>query len=99
MVNIWGLRPPFEIMKTFLKAIAGIILIGGFIALLSLGLNYLQRPNPLENVEKRLNEAQKEQSVLTENEQKLKTESQTKEWEEVDSSQEKIIIPLKKPIK
>ena len=86
-------------MKTFLKAIAGIILIGGFIALLSLGLNYLQRPNPLENVEKRLNEAQKEQSVLTENEQKLKQESQTKEWEEVDSSQEKIIIPLKKPIK
>jgi len=86
-------------MKTFLKAIAGIILIGGFIALLSLGLNYLQRPNPLENVEKRLDEAQKEQSVLTENEQKLKQESQTKEWEEVDSSQEKIIIPLKKPIK
>ena len=86
-------------MKTFLKAIAGIILIGSFIALLSLGLNYLQRPNPLENVEKRLDEAQKEQSVLTENEQKLKQESQTKEWEEVDSSQEKIIIPLKKPIK
>jgi len=99
VVNIWGLRPPFQIMKTFLKAIAGIILIGGFIALLSLGLNYLQRPNPLENVEKRLDEAQKEQSVLTENEQKLKQESQTKEWEEVDSSQEKIIIPLKKPIK
>ena len=86
-------------MKTFLKAIAGVILIGGFIALLSLGLNYLQRPNPLENVEKRLDEAQNQQSVLTENEQKLKTESQTKEWEEVDSSQEKIIIPLKKPIK
>lgn len=86
-------------MKTFLKAIAGIILIGGFIALLSLGLNYLQRPNPLENVEKRLDKAQKEQSVLTENEQKLKQESQTKEWEDVDSSQEKIIIPLKKPIK
>ncbi len=99
MVNIWGLRPPFEIMKTFLRAIAGIILIGSFITLLSLGLNYLQRPNPLENVEKRLDEAQNQQSVLTENEQKLKTESQTKEWEEVDSSQEKIIIPLKKPIK
>lgn len=65
-------------MKTFLKAIAGIILIGGFIALLSLGLNYLQRPNPLEKIEKRLDEAQKEQSVLTENEQKLKQESQTK---------------------
>ena len=89
MVNIWGLRPPFEIMKTFLRAIAGIILIGGFIALLSLGLNYLQRPNPLENVEKRLDEAEKAQSVLTENEKKLKTESETKEWEEVDKQTDK----------
>ena len=76
-------------MKTFLRAIAGIILIGSFITLLSLGLNYLQRPNPLENVEKRLDEAQEKQSVLTENEKKLKTESQTKEWEEVDKQTDK----------
>ena len=86
-------------MKTFYRSILGVLLIGGFIGLLAYGLNYLQRPNALENIEKRLDEAQKQQSVLTENEQKLKTESQTKEWEEVDSSQEKIIIPLKKPIK
>ena len=71
-------------MKTFLKTISGIILIGGFIILLSFILNHLQKPNPLENVEKRLDEAEKIQSVLTENEKKLKTESQTKEWEEVD---------------
>jgi hypothetical protein len=76
-------------MKTFLRAIAGVILIGGFITLLSLGLNYLQKPNPLENVEKRLDEAEKAQSVLTENEKKLKTESETKEWEEVDKQTDK----------
>ena len=71
-------------MKTFLRAIAGIILIGGFIGLLAYGLNYLQKENPLENVEKRLDEAAKKESVLTENEKKLKQESRTKEWEEVD---------------
>ena len=81
-------------MKTFLRAIAGIILIGGFIFLLSLGLNYLQKPNALEKIEQRLDEAEQSQSVLTENEKKLKTEAQTKEWEEID---EKMIIPLPKP--
>ena len=76
-------------MKTFLRAIAGIILIGGFIFLLSLGLNYLQKPNALENIEQKLDQAEKEQSVLTETEKKLQTESQTKEWEEVDSQTDK----------
>ena len=57
--------------------------------LLSYGLNYMQTPNALENIEKRLDEAEKEQSVLTENEKKLKTESQTKEWEEVDKETDK----------
>ena len=76
-------------MKTILRSIAGIILIGGFIVLLSIGLNTLQKSNPLDNVEKRLDEAEKEQSVLTENEKKLKTESQTKEWEEVDKETDK----------
>ena len=81
-------------MKTFLRASAGTILIGGFIFLLSLGLNYLQKPNALEKIEQRLDEAEQSQSVLTDNEKKLKTEAQTKEWEEVD---EKTIIPLPKP--
>ena len=76
-------------MKTILKSIAGIILIGGFITLLSMGLNSLQKPNALENIEKRMDEAQEKQSVLTENEKKLKTESQTKEWEEVDKQTDK----------
>ena len=64
-------------MKTLIKVISGLILIGGFIGLLSYGLNYLQRPSPLENIEKRMDEA-------VEKEKKLKQESQTKEWEEID---------------
>ena len=71
-------------MKTFYRSILGVLLIGGFFALLAYGLNHLQKPNPLENIEKRLDEASEKESVLTENEKKLKQESQTKEWEEID---------------
>ena len=77
------------IMNTITRAIAGIVLIGGFFFLLSLGLNYLQKPNALENIEKRMDEAEQKESILTENEKKLKTESQTKEWEEVDKQTDK----------
>ena len=73
----------------FIRTIAGIILIGGFIILLSYGLNYMQTPSVLENVEKRLDEAAQKESVLTENEKKLKTDSQTKEWEELDKQTDK----------
>ena len=78
-----------EEKNMFIRTIAGIILIGGFITLLSYGLNYLQKPNALENIEKRMDEAEKKESILTENEKKLKTESQTKEWEEVDKQTDK----------
>ena len=78
-----------KIMNTITRAIAGIVLIGGFFFLLSLGLNHLQKPNALENIEKRMDEAEQKESVLTENEKKLKTESQTKEWEEVDKQTDK----------
>ena len=71
-------------MKTFFRSILGVLLIGGFIGLLAYGLNHLQKENPLENVEKRLDEAAEKESVLTENEKKLKQESETKEWEEID---------------
>ena len=76
-------------MKTLIKAISGVIVIGGFIGLLAYGLNYLQKPNALENIEKRMDEAAEKESVLTENEKKLKQESQNKEWEEVDKSTDK----------
>ena len=77
------------IMKTITRAIAGIVIIGGFFFLLAQGLNYLQKPNALENVEKRLDEAAAKESVLTDNEKKLKTESQTKEWEDLDKQTDK----------
>ena len=80
--------------RTPFKELLGILLVGGFITLLALGLNYLQKPNALENIEQRLDEAEQSQSVLTDNEKKLKTEAQTKEWEEVDEQQ---IVPLPKP--
>tara|TARA_B100000900_G_scaffold125938_1_gene106301 strand:- start:5745 stop:6041 length:297 start_codon:yes stop_codon:yes gene_type:complete len=80
--------------RTPFKELLGILVVGGFITLLALGLNYLQKPNALEKIEQRLDEAEKSQSVLTDNEKKLKTEAQTKEWEEVD---EKQIVPLPKP--
>ena len=76
-------------MKTIIKSIAAIILIGGFISLLTYGLNYLQKPNSLENIEKRLDEAAEKESVLTDKELELKTQSQTKEWEEVDKQTDK----------
>ena len=76
-------------MKLIFKTILGVVLIGSFIGLLAYGLNYLQKPSPLENVEKRLDEAAEKESILTENEKKLKQESQNKEWEEVDKETDK----------
>ena len=52
-------------------------------------LTFPVKENPLDKVEQRLNEAGQKESVLTENEKKLKQESQTKEWEEVDKTTDK----------
>ena len=77
------------IMNMFLRAIAGIVVIAGFFFLLAQGLNYLQKPNALENVEKRLDEAAEKESVLTNNEKKLKQEAQSKEWDDLDKQTDK----------
>ena len=76
-------------MKLIFKTFLGVVLIGSFIGLLAYGLNYLQKPGPLENIEKRMDEAAEKESVLTENEKKLKQDSQSKEWEEVDKQTDK----------
>jgi hypothetical protein len=70
-------------MKKVLTNYLWIFSITAAILLLAL-LTFPVKDNPLENVEKRLDEASEKHSVLTENEKKLKQESQTKEWEEID---------------
>ena len=70
-------------MKKVLTNYLWIFSITAAILLLAL-LTFPVKENPLGNVEKRLDEASEKESVLTENEKKLKQESQTKEWEEID---------------
>ena len=70
-------------MKKVLKQYWYIISITAAILLVAL-LTFPAKESPLDNIEKRLDEASEKESVLTENEKKLKQESQTKEWEEID---------------
>ena len=70
-------------MKKVLTNYLWIFSITAAILLLAL-LTFPVKENPLDKVEQRLNEAGQKESVLTENEKKLKQESQTKEWEEID---------------
>ena len=76
-------------MKTFLRAIACIILIGGFFFLLSQGLNYLQKPNPLEKIEEKIKKVKENEIVLTPTEKELEKKATEKEWEEVDKESNK----------
>ena len=76
-------------IKQTYKFIVGLIALTMFFTCLSFTLNHLQKPNALENIEKRMDEAAEKDSKLTENEKKLKQESQTKEWEEVDKQTDK----------
>ena len=75
-------------MKKILKQYWYIVSITAALLLVAL-LTFPAKENPLENVEKRLDEASEKESVLTENEKKLKQDSQTKEWEEVDKQTDK----------
>ena len=70
-------------MKKILKQYWYVISITAAMLLVAL-LTFPKKESPLENIEKRLDEAAKKESVLTENEKKLKQDSQTKEWEEID---------------
>ena len=70
-------------MKKVLKQYWYIISITSAILLVAL-LTFPAKESPLDNIEKRLDEASEKESVLTDNEKKLKQESQTKEWEEID---------------
>jgi len=70
-------------MKKILKQYWYVISITAAMLLVAL-LTFPKKESPLENIEKRLDEAAEKESVLTEKEKKLKQDSQTKEWEEID---------------
>tara|TARA_B100001564_G_C20539039_1_gene623489 strand:+ start:411 stop:635 length:225 start_codon:yes stop_codon:yes gene_type:complete len=53
-----------------------------FIVLLTISCS--KAPNPLENIEKKLDEAHKNEKVLTESEKELVKEATEKEWNELD---------------
>ena len=70
-------------MKKILKQYWYVISITAAMLLVAL-LTFPKKESPLENIEKRLDEASQKESVLTDNEKHLKQKSQTKEWEEID---------------
>jgi len=70
-------------MKKLLIQYLWIFSITFSILLLAL-LTFPKKESPLDSIEKRMDEAAKKESVLTENERKLKQNSETKEWEEID---------------
>ena len=53
-----------------------------FIVLLTISCS--KATNPLENIEKKLDEAHKKEKVLTESEKELVKEATEKEWNELD---------------
>jgi len=48
-----------------------------------------KEPNPLENIEQRLEEVEAKDKVLTDNEKELEKKATEKEWQEVDKQTDK----------
>ena len=70
------------------RIIIGLIAISLFIGCLAITLNHLNpKPTLEDNINQKLEEA--ENNPLTDKERELATESQTKEWEEVDKETDK----------
>ena len=76
-------------MNTIIRAISGIVVIGGFFFLLAQGLNYLQKPNPLEKIEEKIKKVKEKEIVLTPTEKELEKKATEKEWQEVDKQTDK----------
>ena len=76
-------------MKTPFKELLGILILGAFISVIGITLSHFQKPDPIEQLEQRLDEKQEQESVLTDNEKELKSKSLDKEWEEVDKQIDK----------
>ena len=72
-------------MKTFYRSILGVLLIGSFFVLVLI----IYKRKSFRKYRKKMTGLLKKRVSLTENEKKLKQESQTKEWEEVDKQTDK----------
>ena len=62
----------------------GILISGLILSCIIISLAWYFKPNPLENVEKRMDKVSKKLKFLTENEKKLKRASEDKEWNDLD---------------
>tara|TARA_B100000900_G_scaffold265457_1_gene226476 strand:+ start:2420 stop:2647 length:228 start_codon:yes stop_codon:yes gene_type:complete len=71
-------------MKSPYKELLGILISGLILSGIIISLAWYFKPNPLENVEKRMDKVSKKLKFLTENEKKLKRASEDKEWNDLD---------------
>tara|TARA_X000000368_G_scaffold409593_1_gene391775 strand:- start:27703 stop:27954 length:252 start_codon:yes stop_codon:yes gene_type:complete len=81
-----------NLLRTILAMLVVIIcikVVALFLFICYIGIFDPQEPNPLENIEQKLNEAETKSMVLTENEKELEKVATEKEWEEVDKDANK----------
>ena len=72
-------------MKSPFKELLGILISGFILSVIIFTLEYFfYKPNPLDNVEKRLDDVSQKEVILTENEKQLKKQSINKEWNDLD---------------
>ena len=71
------------------KFIIGLIVFTIILICLSVYVNSKKEPNPLENIEKRIEAVEVKDKVLTDNEKELEKMSTEKEWQEVDKQTDK----------
>jgi len=71
-------------MKSPYKELLGILISGLILSGIIISLSWYFKPNPLSNVEKRMDKVANKLKFLTENEKKLKRASEDKEWNDLD---------------
>lgn len=83
-------------MKNLLRSILGMLVVivcikvfALFVFMCYIGFFAPEVKNPLENIEDRLEQVEKKEVILTENEKELEKKSTEKEWDEVDKDSNK----------
>ena len=83
-------------MRNLLRSILGMLVVivcikvfALFVFMCYIGFFAPKVKNPLENIEDRLEQVEKKELVLTENEKELEKKSTEKEWDEVDKDSNK----------